>query len=101
MVTSAQFNFSLIQGVLFTPDPSQFSQTSILATVLGQYASLYNGPVQALSLPDDVPEEIPRLVLTSKDERFKLQASPTRIDSVWIAQENEEFPGFAPCLDAL
>ena len=101
MVTSEHFRTSSIQGVLFTPDASQFSQTSILATVLGQYASVYDGRVEAWPIPDEAPAEFPRLVLQSKDGTFKLQASPGRIDSFWIAQEEDHGANPLTCIEVL
>src|SRR5947209_2924950 len=91
MVTSEQFNLAAVQAVIFTPDESQFSQSSILAAILGQYAERYNGDVQTLPLLDQMPSEFPRVILQSADEVFKFQAGPARIDSFWNAKEGQEY----------
>ena len=83
MLTSNAFRLMAVQAVIFTPDHGSFSQSSALATLLGRYSQRFNGPVQALPLPEDVPAEVPRILLRSSDQAWSLQAGPARIDSFW------------------
>jgi hypothetical protein len=81
MPTDLRFAINQVQAVLYYTD--EFSQSKFLATILAHYSSRYDGPMQAIPLPPSAPPELPRLVLTSKDDAFKLQAGPLRIDSTW------------------
>jgi hypothetical protein len=83
MLRSDSFRLIAVQAVIFTPDHGSFSQSSALAAVLGRYSQRFNGPVQALPLPEDVPVEVPRVLLQSSDHSWRLQAGPARIDSFW------------------
>jgi hypothetical protein len=81
MLTYSQFRLLSVQAALFTPDTNQFSQTHVLSSVLAKYAPRFNGPVQALPFPPDVPSDVPQLILRSTDGAFRFQAGPARIDS--------------------
>jgi hypothetical protein len=83
MLTSSAFQLVAVQAVIFTPDHGSFSQSSVLASILGRFSQRFNGPVQALPLPEDVPVEVPRVLLRSSDRAWTLQAGPARIDSLW------------------
>jgi len=102
MLNYSQFNYASIQAVVFMAEGSQFSQPNLLATILGRYAGRFDGPVQALPLPDDAPPEIPRVILQSRDGVFKVQAGLTRVDSFWIAtqQPTNQSPGLS-CVEVL
>src|SRR5438445_6676376 len=83
MLTSKSFRLIAVQAVIFTADHGAFTPSSVLASTLGRYSQRFNGPVQALPLPEDVPVEVPRVLLRSSDQAWSLQAGPARIDSVW------------------
>lgn len=82
MLKARNFFTAVYQATIFTPDTSAFSAPKFLATILGKYAHLYNGTVQALPLPEDIPSEIPRVILQSRDGVLKLEASPARVNSL-------------------
>ena len=84
MLKARNFFTAVYQATIFTPDTSAFSASKFLATILGKYAGFYNGTVQALPIPEDIPPEFPRVILQSKDGLFKLEASPARINSFFI-----------------
>lgn len=85
MLKASDFSTVNAQLTIFVPDFSGFSASNVLATVLGKYASLYDGEVQALPLPEGAPPEIPRVVLQSKDGILRLDAAPLRITFSWFA----------------
>lgn len=76
-------NLTSVQAAMFTPDVSQFSQSSILAKVLRHHSGLYDGEVQALPLPEGFPPDLPRIILQNKSGSLRFQASPRRMDSFW------------------
>lgn len=81
MLRACDFSTVIFQATIFTPNISAFSTPKLLATILGKYAQIYDGPVQALPLPEGAPPEFPRVILQSNDGVFKLEAYPTRINS--------------------
>lgn len=89
MLKSSQFDLFSVQAVLFILEPKRFVQSSFLASVLGEFATRYNGPLQAIPLPDDAPLEIPRVILQSADGVWKMQAGPARIDSLWSSSQKD------------
>lgn len=101
MIRYSQFNLNSVQAVVYTPNGSRFSQTSVLASVLGRYPDRFNGPVQALPLPDDAPAEIPRVILQSTNGMYKLQAGPARIDSFWMATQGANPDQAFSCTEVL
>lgn len=84
MLQAQNFFTAVYQATIFTPDTSAFSAPKLLATILGKYAHRYDGSVQALPLPENIPSEIPRVILQSIDGLFKLEASPARVNSLFM-----------------
>lgn len=84
MLKACNFSTIVYQATIFTPDTSTFSDSKFLATILGKYAHHYNGSVQALPLPTNIPPEIPRVILQSSNGAFRLEASPARVNSLFI-----------------
>lgn len=67
----------------FLSDQADFSASRVLAAVLARHSKKYDGPVQSLPLPDDVPENIPRVILQSKDKTWQFLAAQRSITSLW------------------
>lgn len=83
MLRATDLYLANFQTIIFTPDTSAFSAPKTLAIILGKYAHRYDGTVQSLPLPDDIPPEVPRVVLQSKDGTYRLDVSPRRVTSYW------------------
>jgi hypothetical protein len=101
VLVHSNFRIVLTQAVIFTPDVSSFSQTNFLATVLGKYASRFDGPVQAMPFGDTVSPEIPRVILESKDHNHKVQGGPSRVDSFFVPKEPDEGTDVTPWIEVL
>lgn len=103
MLNSSQFQLFSVQAAIWLPNPSAFSQGRFLGTILSEYADRYDGDPQTFPLPNDVPAELPRIVLQSNDGRWKLQAGPSRIDSFWFrkSDENGNDSALKDCIAAL
>lgn len=80
-----QFTLDSFQTAIFTPDCSVFAAGRVVATILRRFGETFDGEMQALPLPSDVPPEVPRVVLQSSDGQYRLHAAPARIDSFWSA----------------
>ncbi len=83
MLRAEDFQLLSVQAALFLADTKALTQSGFLAAILGKYATRYDGAVQAIPFVENAPPEIPRVILQSKDEHWKLQAALNRIDSFW------------------
>lgn len=101
MLDHTKFQPISVQASIYTPELSQFSSSNILASILGQYADIFDGNVQAPPLPNDVPPDIPRVIVESKDNIFRIQASPARIDFLWISMRQEDQATRFNCIEVL
>jgi hypothetical protein len=90
MLRATDFYIANFQSIIFTPNISAFSAPKTLAVILGKYSHKYDGSVQSLPLPEDIPPEVPRVVLQSKDGTYRLDASPARISSYWIRADEKQ-----------
>jgi hypothetical protein len=92
MPHAEDFHLASLQLSLFTQAVSGFTGHSFLAKVLGGAASPYDGSVIAPQLPSEIelPPDVPRAILQSADQRWKLEGSPTRINTYWLRQTPEE-----------
>src|SRR5437016_4453165 len=103
MLRAADFQLLSVQAALFFSDTKALTQAGFLATILSRYAARYDGAVQAIPFIENVPPEIPRVILQSKDEHWKVQAALNRVDSFWLAtktpQGNADIP--KQCIEVL
>jgi len=86
MATSQDFMLNVVQGSIFTPEHSGFSSGKAVGTVLASFRDRFDGEMQVLPLPSEVPPEIPRVILQSGDGQWRLSMAPARIDSGWQAK---------------
>jgi hypothetical protein len=83
MATWQEFTLQLVQTVVFTPEHAAFASGKAVATILASSQDRFDGEMQVLPLPAEVPPEIPPVQLRSSDGRWGLSMAPARIDSVW------------------
>ncbi len=93
MIRASQFSLASVQIAIWLPDTPAFSQARFLRAILEPYESRYDGDLQAIPFPADAPPDLPRLVLQSKDTKWKLQAAVSRLDSFWNLLPNETTHG--------
>lgn len=91
MVQARDFLIRGVQTVAFTAS-SGFEASRVLTNVLSAHGALLSGRVDVLPLPDDVPPEIPRVELGSKDGQWALSSAPARTGVAWVERE----PGISP-----
>ena len=77
------FKVTALRLVAFTPDHADFKQSATLVAVLGKFAKRFDGEVQAIPLPGEVPPDFSRIQLASVDDRWGFAAAPSRITSSW------------------
>jgi len=78
VVTFKQFDNVEMQVVLFTPG-LQFSAARLLRSDDSRLLK-FDGEPMVFPNADDLPPDVPRMILTSVDGAFRLQASPKRVD---------------------
>lgn len=101
MLNHSKFRTVSIQTTAFTQDIALFQPANVLAKMLGKYANRFDGNVIAPSFPSDVPLEVPRVSLESKDGKYKFQVGPSRIDSIWSCINEEGQAVVADTLEML
>jgi hypothetical protein len=87
-VKTGDFRVTRVQVVAF-PTERQLPTTKVIATLLTKYADRFDGDLQALPLPQDIPAEVPRAVLQSSDQRFRFEIGLSRLSSQWQRLEDE------------
>jgi hypothetical protein len=86
-----QENFPIfVQTTIFSEDGSAFDPAKVLSIILPAFAQRFNGEVQVLPLPPDVPQDIPRVILKSQDEVLELFTSINRMSASWRYQEQAQ-----------
>lgn len=81
--------FSIIKQMasIFTPEFS-FSDNLFLLNLFHEISdNKFDGKLFSAPIPQDAPAEIPRLILHSKDEAWKLEVSLERINLIYIHPE--------------
>ena len=86
MVQARDFLIRGVQVVAFTASGG-FETSRVLTTVLIKYGAIFSGRVEVLPLPEEVPPEIPRVELGSKDNSWALSAAPARTSVAWMEWE--------------
>lgn len=67
-------------AAIFTPDLGSIKSAAFLNTVLELLGDRLDGEPTILPLPQDVPADIPRIILSSADKKWSLQISLVRTD---------------------
>lgn len=85
---------------IYTPE-LLFNKNGILALMIEKYPDVFDGDTVSIPIPDDAPEEIPRIILRSKDDttrceiaksRFSISCGPA--DDLYIDTQIESFLDF-------
>jgi hypothetical protein len=89
MATWRDFTLDSVQTAVFTPEHSAFATGRAVATILRQFGDQFEGDMQALPMPAELPPEIPRVSLQSSDGKRRLSIGPARFDSNWSRPADE------------
>jgi len=89
-----------LQVSIYTPEVL-FNKNGILALMIEKYPDVFNGDTVSIPIPDDAPEEIPRIILNSKDATIKCEIARSRFsmfcgpgDDLYIDNQIEGFLDF-------
>ena len=81
MATAQDFRVIQLQASDFTPQ-LQIRATKVFGHLLSKYADQFDGNPTTLPNVQNIPREMPQLLLTSADNRLRLQVAPARLDVV-------------------
>jgi hypothetical protein len=98
VITSKSFDIAECQVVLFTSG-LQFSASRVLID-MSQSVKLYDAEPVMLPNADEMPPEVPRIILSSRDGRHRMQASAIRCDIFRQALPEEPGPRLSELLPA-
>jgi hypothetical protein len=80
-LTYTNFEVASAQAVVFTPG-SQIAMPRVLIALLQQWEEFFS-EIEPISLPKEVPADVPRIILRSPDDQFSLEISGNRATFVW------------------
>ncbi|MXX65800.1 MAG: hypothetical protein F4Z40_02020 [Chloroflexi bacterium] len=72
---------AMCSGSIFTPSAPEMS-TQLIGKLLEELSDL-NSPPIAMPVPENMPREIPRVILTSGDGTIEARLAPARSDIIW------------------
>jgi len=83
-----------IQLVLFSPGIVVVDKLKTANAVNDALSGILDGDPAIIPLGDDAPPDVPRILMKSKDESYKLQIASTRIDFIFHYRKDEEETSF-------
>jgi len=84
MISWRNFRIDALRTVIFSP--AAIAASRAVSVALSQFGDVYDGEMQALPLPDDVPPEVPRIILQRRDGLRRIEIGSDRIASLWTNQ---------------
>jgi len=79
MPTYDQFIAISYQAAIFTPN-LEFKKAVILKELLSQFSDLFDGDPEILPFPEEVPAQVPRIILKNSKGLWELNIAKSRID---------------------
>lgn len=89
MVKSRDFKIFSAQISIFTPELN-FSLNNIHIDLGSKHSSILDGDPVLLPLPNEAPFEIPRLIMSSVDQKLKLEIAKSRLNFFRFRKEDIE-----------
>jgi hypothetical protein len=89
MANWRDFTLDFVQAVFFLQG-HDYTPSQAVSRILKSSAGRFDGDMQVLPLPAEVPAEIPRVLLQSADSCWRLSMAPARIDSFWNRRAGRE-----------
>jgi hypothetical protein len=91
-IRASDFTLDAVRLAVFPTDQTTFNSSAMLAALLPEVVSRYDGDVHVLPYPADFRPEAPRILLASKDQRWAFAAAPLQINSSWDRREKGDGP---------
>ncbi len=88
MPSSSDFSVESLQASAFFPAGIPFVSSKAVGAVLKHFAHLFDGELQVLPIPDDVPPSVPRVILAGGNNRRRFHAGPSRVDCIMATPDD-------------
>jgi hypothetical protein len=82
MPNASDFVLASCQATLFTP-VAEVSAVRLLTKLLPDWVDRFDADPMVLPLPEAVPKEVPRLMLSSRSEEWKCEIAPGCMNLIW------------------
>jgi len=86
---SSEFKIASIQATIFTPGIS-FVQSKVFASILQKWGDKFDALPVSMPLPSNAPYEIPRIILKSSNNQYKIEIAFARANVFWLRQSEED-----------
>jgi hypothetical protein len=83
---ATDFELETVQVVAF-PYRDELAPNLVLKQILSMYPDVYDGEITSLSLPADVPAEIPSVVIAAADNSHRIDVARSRLSVTWSRQD--------------
>jgi hypothetical protein len=83
------------QVALFASSINLLERLKTAEIIKNQFSSVFDGTPTILPIPDDAPQEIPRIILNTKLSNYTCQVAANRVDLIYKAQSKEDFDSYA------
>ncbi len=83
------FDVASIQATIYTPGLT-FSHPKVLSYILSKWGDVFNGQPISLPAPEDLPPQVPRIIIESADKHYKIEAAPARMNIFLLRVDPEE-----------
>lgn len=85
----AEFRIYELQLTIFTPNIF-FKKNKILKDIMESYSDKFDGDFISLPIPDNAPKEIPRLILSDSDKKYRFEVAESRANFHIFSKETFE-----------
>lgn len=88
-MNNSEFKILSLLFTTFTPE-ILFKKNKILKYIMEDYSDKFDGDTISLPIPDDAPEDIPRLILSDKYNKFRFEIAKSRANFHILSKEPPE-----------
>lgn len=81
-----EFRIYEVQLSIFTPN-IYFKKNKILKDIMESYSDKFDGDIISVPIPDDAPKEIPRIILSDNNRKYKFEIAESRTNFCIFSRE--------------
>ena len=100
MPQASDFVLASYQISLYTPE-AEVSSSRFTSRLLPAWSDLFDGDPTVLPLPDGVPKEVPKVILQSKSNEWRMELASGRANFHWRRVPGTNIEGFSHFFEQL
>jgi hypothetical protein len=85
MPHAGDFSVASCQATLFTPD-AEVSPARFMTRLLAEWIGRFDGEPTVIPFPEEVPKEVPKIILESRDHQWRCEVASGRVNLFWRRQ---------------